>query len=588
MPTSVRLDRARSRARVRTDGSVSRISAHEQTPLDDRVSEGGSTPSAPLDVVPLLKAYRVALRLSRHPPASLRVPPALEQVHRWLRPTFGCHYFMTQHVRRRIETLERALAARVAVGEVDDNDPAELEALAAFKSSLVPPPSRGWIVAGLLGAILLSQVLVEQLLRLADSSNADNPSRIEQALSKVSLAPDVQSIGGLGRALTSADLVELMVVVVSMACLVYLFGRPFASGYRLTQLFLSSSEPAGWLRRNSPLSRQAVRAAIPAKEARVVRAAGDGFARGIPIDAVVKGAPWIAVAYWLVANVRIREFLDPAHPVVVWVAVSAGVVGLFVLIDHRLSGTSHNVRRVVCLLLSLGGMVLAFELLVSHSDESPGYIWLGIVTVALVRLGWLMRHVRLRGQSPLFVGVPLAVIVAIGVIAPYDLFAVELLADDERAAAVHQRDLSDVPKVSRSDLQLLLVSSMSFPGGDFRTQDLHRLILRGKRFTGAHFDLADLRWTDLRSANLRKAELVGVEATNADLRHADLKGSNLRCADLRGADLREATLVGAVFNGAISDESTRWPSGFNSSGRGIVDWQQTGAATFYGYLAFCF
>jgi hypothetical protein len=563
------------------------MAASTQAQVHDGASGDGSATTEPLDVVPLLKAYSAALQLSRRPPPSLKLPAALTRLHLILRPTFGCHYFATRHVRRRTEALERALAARLAIGEADDNDPAELEALQTFKSSLAPPPSRGWTVALLIGAILLTQVLIERLLRLVVTiSKNTSSSRIDRAFSEISLSPDVESIGGLGRALTSANLLELAVVVLSAACVVYFFGRPFASGYRLAQLCLNPNEPARRLRRHSTLCRQAALAAIPPQEARVARVSGNPFGRGVPLDIIVKAAPSIAAGFLLILYTRIWEDIDgPATTVAIWAAVSAAVLVFLVLLPRLITRTDTTAWRIVRVLLALGGMTLAFELLVSPSETSPGHIWLGVVALTSLHLAWLMRHARLRGQSPLYIGIPLAVILAIGVIAPVDIFGT-----GSRESALTYQHLAGVPQVSRPDLQLLLASSMHFPGADLRTQDLHDLSLRGKRLTDAQFDLANLRGTDLQHANLRGAELFGAQARHANLRHARLQNANLRCADLRDADLRGANLSGAAFAKAVTNDSTQWPRGFDASDHDILDWDDISDSannSFYEYVSFC-
>ena len=212
----------------------------------------------PLDVVALLKAYRAALKLARRPPASLKLHPGLERLHCWLRPTFGCHYFATRIVRRRTVALERALTACTAVRGADGGKGKdELEALRSFRASLTPPPPRGWTVAGFIAAILLSQTLVGQLLGLMDASSWDEPSPIQAMFDNLSLAPDVRSIGDLVRTLASANFVEFGVIIASAAGVIYVFGRPLASGYRLAQLCLDGPVRRGRRRACSPLCRRA-------------------------------------------------------------------------------------------------------------------------------------------------------------------------------------------------------------------------------------------------------------------------------------------------------------------------------------------
>src|SRR3954447_18550317 len=146
-------DRDVTAAKAPADGSSAGADARRRT--DARPEQ--------VDLVPSLRAYRGALLLSREPPPSINVPSMLPQavrrIYPRLRPAWGCHYFATRYVRGVTEALERAFAARIAVGEADPDDEAEGDSLQRFKSSLTPPPSRLLVIVGLLAAILLSQAL---------------------------------------------------------------------------------------------------------------------------------------------------------------------------------------------------------------------------------------------------------------------------------------------------------------------------------------------------------------------------------------------------------------------------------------------
>jgi hypothetical protein len=77
-----------------------------------------------------------------------------------VRPTWGSQFWTVRYARRRADELQRALSARLAVREADDDDAAELEALERFKASLPPPPSRWLTVLALISAILTAQALL--------------------------------------------------------------------------------------------------------------------------------------------------------------------------------------------------------------------------------------------------------------------------------------------------------------------------------------------------------------------------------------------------------------------------------------------
>jgi hypothetical protein len=142
-----------------------------------------------LDVVPLLRSYRDAMLLARKPPASLRLWRWLRWIHLRLRPRWACCYFTTRYVRGRVDALERALARRTALGEADANDHEEAEAVARFKASLPPAPSRIFGVGGLIAAIVLAQVLISALLDLVDREGA---GPFKKALGELGTNPDAK------------------------------------------------------------------------------------------------------------------------------------------------------------------------------------------------------------------------------------------------------------------------------------------------------------------------------------------------------------------------------------------------------------
>jgi hypothetical protein len=134
----------------------------------------------------------------------------------------------------------------------------------------------------------------------------------------------------------------------------------------------------------------------------------------------------------------------------------------------------------------------------------------------------------------------------------------------------------------RPDVQAVVsILGRRKPGGDeellLSRVDLRRAYLRRANLERANIRNASLRGVQGRAARLCGAVLKQSDLTNAlldgaDLREADLQRANLSGADLRGADLRGAALDGAVLDGVLTDDSTRWPEGFEPShpGRGPV------------------
>jgi len=489
--------------------------------------------AGPVDVVPLLKSYSRALLLARSPPASLALSRKLTWLHMRLRPSWGSHYFTARYIRRRADALERALSRRMAVGEADENDAQELEALRAFKSSLPPPPSRIFTVVGLIAAILLSQALLGWLLRQIEVTEPGDERSIQQAFEGVSLSPDVKSLGDIGRALADANFVQNGVVLLTVFLVLYLFGRPLASGYRLSLMCLGQPDRLSRRRRDSDLWKASEALDIPRTQTALARAMHADLRRDAPFDLLVKSLPWLAAGYWAIG------FL-------------------------RFAFTSEE---------TIAGLVL--------------------FALCATRLGWLVRRLRARTYRSWWIGLPLVFTCVIALILPdidYSLgysARTDLAREDARLVA----GISDVPRQGRSDLQLLLQEHHNLAGVDLRGQDLHKLSLGGKRLVDAKLRLADIRRADLRGADLRGADLRGVIATGAHFEHADLRGATFRCSDLRGANFTDAKLGDAVVTRAVVSDRTRWPEGFRphrTRGPGAVDDYGPGIAASYDYIWECF
>jgi hypothetical protein len=559
----------------------------------------GTRPAAAerLDIVPLLAAYQGALRLARRPPASLALPKPFEHLHRWLRPRLGCHYFVTRHVLRRTAVLERALEARTAMGRGDDDDRAALETLRSFRASLSPSLPRAWLLAALITTVVVSQALVGWLLQVvSDSETNGKPSALSETVKNFSLSLDVRSINDVVRALTSANFVELGVVVMSVVAVVYLFGRPLGFGFRLAQLCLDRRPRMCRRRRRSPLCSQAARLGVAAHERTIASVADVSFRRELPIDLMVKAAVWFAMGYVIVGCAR---FLDvpgmAATRVAAWLVACAAV----------LAGLGWSVRRVkllrargmgiVRLLLAAGGLALASRLTLGPFADALadpfGYIWLALLALTLTRLACLARRTSGSAERALCFALPFALIVAVGIVVRYDPDA----GASESALhgyALESASVDELPQVKRADLQVLLASRHDLSGADLRTQDLHDLSLRAKDLTDAQLMLANLDRADLAGASLLRADLRAVTAAGATLRGADLRGADLRCSNLEGADLRHARLSGVDWDGVVADGATRWPKGFDHRHRGMTergrhaDTWYSSDYSFNGYLAY--
>jgi hypothetical protein len=375
-----------------------------------------------LHVVPLLRSYRDAMLLARKPPPSLRLWRWLRWIHLRLRPRWACCYFTTRYVRGRVDALERALARRTALGEGDADDHGEAEAVARFKASLPPAPSRIFGVAGLIAAIVLAQVLISLLLDLVDR---DSARQLKKAVGELGTSPDAQQFSDIGRVLVSANVVQLGMIVTALAATLYLFGRPLASGYRLSYLCLGRCERLGPLRRRSELCLAAARFETSPQELAAVRAASVEFRRELPIDLLVKTLPGLAIAYWLTAIARgDGDFEDVTRfQVVAWTIASIAIGAAGAWPVGRLRGRgrlSRCGRGAMC----VGALVLASLAIVGDDAlAGPDGIWFAFAAVVLARSGWLVLLARSRRYPVWWVVVPLALTCVLAVVAswPADL-----------------------------------------------------------------------------------------------------------------------------------------------------------------------
>jgi hypothetical protein len=375
-----------------------------------------------LHVVPLLRSYRDAMVLARKPPASLRLWGWLRWIHVRVRPRWGCCYFTTRYVRGRVDALERALARRTALGEADANDHEEAVAITRFKASLPPAPSRIFGVAGLIAAIVLAQVLISLLLDLVDRNSA---REFKKALGELGTNPDAKQFSDIGRVLVSANVVQLGMIVTALAGTLYLFGRPLASGYRLSYLCLGRRERLGSLRRRSDLCREAARLETPRQELAAVRTASVEFRRELPIDLLVKTLPGLAIVYWLTAIARGDGDFETATQgqVAAWTiaSIAIGAAGAWSIGRRRARG---RLSRLGAGAACVAAFVLASLAIVG--DEAlagPDGIWFGLAAVVLVRSGWLVLLARSRRCPVWWVVVPLAMSLVLALVAswPSDL-----------------------------------------------------------------------------------------------------------------------------------------------------------------------
>jgi hypothetical protein len=467
--------------------------------------------AAPVDVLPLLKAYARTIAASANPPASLRS----ERLARWtrrIRPTWGCQFFTVRYVRRQVQAVERALGQRIAVGEHDADDEQELAALERFRTSLPPPPSRWLAVVGLVAAILMAQALLGQMLP-EPGSGERGANDITRAFGQLDSSLDAQSMGDLARALAGGTVEELLIVLMSVAAIVYLYARPLAVGYGLAYMLLGRPGRRSRRNRDSPLTRLADELGLQAREGEVARQAGVKFRRDPPVDLLAKAVVPLILAFIAIVFARIDD------PIV------ALVIG----------------------------------------------------AIAGARIVWLLVRLRSRRYPLSWITAPVAVLCALALITPSELESDDWTDREELAWARHTLGYDVLPRVAGSDLRLKLATSSRLDGLDLRGMDMPRALLGGKSLRDTNFEAADLRRADLTGSDLRGAVLRAAWLRGADLRGADLRGTDLRCANLASADLREAEIgPGTLLDEAWHSRRTRWPAGFPVAERVPIETREFG------------
>lgn len=254
------------------------------------------------DVTELLCAYREALELAADPPPSrtMRVK-ALTQLLCWLRPTWGLHRFVVDHVRGRVDTLIRRYCLRLALGETDDNDREELDALKSFASSLPPPRPQWWALLPLFAVLLLSQVLVVLIGEFQED---------KKVLSKVVGIVDLNPAHfneAVDTLLHSDPAVNLdVMIIVTLA--IYLVFRPVLPAFRLKRMILSLPDAVNPLQTRAPLAQRAQEIAVHKEEVALFQALRMPTPPESALDLRVKAT---LLAFWL-SVAAYGAFVPPA------------------------------------------------------------------------------------------------------------------------------------------------------------------------------------------------------------------------------------------------------------------------------------
>lgn len=146
---------------------------------------------------------------------------------------------------------------------------------------------------------------------------------------------------------------------------------------------------------------------------------------------------------------------------------------------------------------------------------------------------------------------------------------IEELGDDELGIERSRVSGLTGPRPGRGELRALRLQPARLREHDLRRADLRGWALADVDLSEVDLSHARLRRADLQGASLARARLDYADLSGADLRGADLDGvtfleTDLGGADLRGVDLRRAgQLPMANLRGCKTDQTTRWPPGFD-------------------------
>jgi len=525
-----------------------------------------SPPSA--DVPGLLAAYAAALKLARDPPPTLVLPSfarRLEGLLRKLRPTWGTEQWTARHIRRRLDVLMRAYAAKLATGQRASGDARSLESLQQFATAIARPPSRLIVVLGAVVAVLLGQLIFNGLVKLLANTGFAGDDALQQAIGSLDVAPQVGVFSNLGRALFQSDAATLLAFVAALATTFYVFLRPLAPGFRIARWALGSAERLPPWRARAELQTMARRIRLGSVEREVYLALDARVPPSLPFDVVAKALilmpPLYLVAYtvdvtpndlpsafWplvvliaaralaLVAQLRLRSVTSA------WLAVPAAVVATAAVVVTEPGAVPERSRE----------MHAGF---VERSRSAPEGILIERRPSEQFRTSLTLREnltgVDLRGRSL------------------YRFhFAGKVLTYAELSYADLQR-----ANFLDAHLEGAVMTGAAARGSVFQGSHLRYATLAYADLREANLRWADLRDTDLRGANLNRADLTGAKlqraqlgdaqllATvlrDANLRHARLASAVVSCTALESADLRDAKLPAPEVFNATWDEDTRW------------------------------
>nr|MDP8943262.1 hypothetical protein [Actinomycetota bacterium] len=262
-----------------------------------------------------------------------------------LRPAWGLQRFAVEHVRRRVDALDRRYCLRLAMGEDDGNDADDREALGRFAASLPPPRPRLWALLPVLLVLALSQVLVALFGNVPGERET-----FAQVAQVVDLNPGHFNDAVDALLHSSFEVVLDLVVVVTLS--IYVVLRPLLTGYRVHRVIMNLPRVIRPRTGRWPLGRRATEIDVHARENALFE------------TLAMRSPPESAFDLWVKATI-----------VVAWVAG-----GLFLLLDTPDRAVALGLLILGACLLRAGWLVLVArrrtltrnELVLSHTQAPDG------------------------------------------------------------------------------------------------------------------------------------------------------------------------------------------------------------------------
>ncbi|WBB79849.1 hypothetical protein O7606_00070 [Micromonospora sp. WMMD882] len=240
----------------------------------------------------------------------------------WLpRPTLLTRFYLSRHIERSLGALEREYHAREALGKLNDAERGDRELCAAYHRSLRTPRQLVAVLAYVVAALVVAQILVVKSEYFEDlvsrivwtEENAVRDSEEDRAREALRLVAKTFS----GSPATSVDVVDrtmgmtgtaVVVLFAAVIFVAYLSTRMLVPAFRLKRQLLCLADQTGWGVRDTAAGwfvNKSVGAY--ARERAVFQKAGARPPAEWPIDLIILAAPPVLLVSIAVGYVRFAE-----------------------------------------------------------------------------------------------------------------------------------------------------------------------------------------------------------------------------------------------------------------------------------------